>query len=455
MKKFLSFLFKAFIVVAIILLAITVFIISVNSQKVPDLYAYTDTRTSKGFTANYTWNAFNGVLKEEDISKEKYVFKTENTLLVTPNERITISNHQTSMTKRHNFYLEQIKYEDSDGLQTTLDYEKPSNSYADSNYAEFEAPEKEDTYIYYFNINYYEKGTVEYGLKVIVSSDAMYNVEDLSKYKNTSIYDIESIDSIIKLLPYSRYRNNLTIRGVPESPKLIISYSTIELDRENFTKNVVALFALIPEAEIIEYKTKDLSYIYTRRELELKYGRHLSDYANDVDLWNSEVFYGEKRFDEASTVHTLLSRIILNSLNIDSGDKFGSVTVDTGTFNEYIGHEVDDLTKELVIRELSLQITTVFDMSYDSYTQLNHKQPYVCFESILKYLPSGDTIVEVLDASGEKIDSVEEESGDNPLTLHNNEIYVLVRKNGKEEHYVYTCNYVNGEWTFYKENIDN
>ena len=87
MKKFLSVLFKIIIVLAIVLFAIVVLVISIDSEKVPELYGYTESRSSKAFKANYTWNAFSEILKEDGIPKDYYVFKTENTLLVTPRRK--------------------------------------------------------------------------------------------------------------------------------------------------------------------------------------------------------------------------------------------------------------------------------------------------------------------------------------------------------------------------------
>ncbi len=88
MKKFFSVLFKIALALSIVILAIVVVVISIDSEKVPELYGYTDTRTSKAFRANYTWNAFSEVLRETSITKDYYVFKTDNTLLLTPRRKV-------------------------------------------------------------------------------------------------------------------------------------------------------------------------------------------------------------------------------------------------------------------------------------------------------------------------------------------------------------------------------
>ena len=65
-------------------------------------------------------------------------------------------------------------------------------------------PDREDTYYYYLTIDYFEKGEVEYAFKVIVSTDSTYDVEELIKYKKTSIQDYQGIQTIISILPYSK-----------------------------------------------------------------------------------------------------------------------------------------------------------------------------------------------------------------------------------------------------------
>ena len=456
MKKFFNILSKILIILILAFLIITVFVTSINSEKVPDLLAYTDNRSAKAFRGNYTWNAFSGVLKEENVEKDNYIYKTETTLLVSTGDRFTISNHQTNLAVRHNFTLENSYFEDSNGITSSVIFEQPTNSYTDTNYAVITAPEKEDTYLFYVNLDYYEKGKVSYGFKVKVSADPVYNLDELVKYKNTSLYDVESIDAIIKLLPYSNNKTNITIQSTDKPTKLIINYSEIDLDRENFIKNITSIFALIPEVDIIEYRAPGVNYTYTRRELEIRYERHLIDYANDKDLWDAEVFLNEKKYDERTTLHNLFSKIILDSLELDSGDSNGSLTINTNTLSENTFYEVDSLTKDLVLANLSSRFANIYDMSYENYKAINQKHSYVEVEDMTPYIKaSGDTIIVIDGPSGDSISSGDDEaefSGDNPLTLHNNEIYVHVIKDKQELHLLYKCYYIQGEWIFTKEN---
>ncbi len=442
MKRFFNILLKLLIVFAVIILAMTVLVISINSEKVPDMVAYTDSRSVQLIKGNYRWNAFSEVRTETNMNKDSYVFKTENILLVSPEEKITLANTISSAT-RHTFSVSSMYYIDSSGTMTNVDVSSGS-SYQEMNYVEFNSPLKDDTYHYYCKINYFEKGEVEYGLKVIVSSEVTYDLDAVLKYKNTSLVDSESIDAIIKILPHAKGKTSTSILANDFTKKIVISYSEIILDRSAFLNNVTVMFALIPEVDTIEYKSPEKTYIYTRREVELIYERDITEYSNNKDLWEAEVFFGERQLDENRQLHTLFSKMILDSLDYSSGDAGKNITVNTKSFRDNTNYNISNLTRELIISDLNEVYSNVFDMDYEEYATLNQKHPYV--EAITlnpTESPSGD------------IQEGEESSGDNPLTLRNNEVLVLVRQNDKESMYLYKCFYVNDKWMYYKENVNN
>ena len=443
MKRFFNILLKLLIVFAIVILAMTVLVISINSEKVPDMMAYTESRSVQMIKGNYRWNAFSEVRTETNMNKESYVFKTENILLVSPEEKITLANTISNAT-RHIFSVTSMYYIDSSGTMTNVDVSSSNASYRESNSVEFNSPQKDDTYHYYCKINYFEKGEVEYGLKVIVSSEVTYDLSAILAYKNTALVDSESIDAIIRTLPHAKGKTNISILDNDFTKKIIINYSEIILDRSAFLNNVTVLFALIPEVDVIEYKSPETTYIYTRRELELMYERDITEYANDKDLWEAEVFFGEKQLDENRSLHTLFSKIVLDSLEYTSGDYGKSITVNTKSFNDNSFYNVSNLTRELIISDLNDMYTNVYDMDYESYKSINQKHPYVeAIKLDSEEQTSGDSELE------------EQSSGDNPLTLRNNEVLIFTSENGKENIYLYKCFYVNDKWMYYKENINN
>ena len=342
LERFKSVLFRILIIVAIILLALLVLFISINSEKVPELYAFTDSRTSKAVTGNYTWYAFSEVLKEESIEKQNITYKTENTLRLYPGEVFSISSHLSS-TSRRNFSVEKISYDSSYSVSVPVEYKQPSNSFSELNVAEITAPTIEDTYYYYINLSYHEKGKVEYALKVIVSTEPKYELEQLLNYKNTNLYDIDKIDNILNILPYSNNKSGIIASYNATPKKLIIYYSDLMMDRETLSNNVLSLFVLIPEAEVIEYKSDDISYIYLRRELELKYGRDLNDYANDKNIWEAEVFFGERQLDQNNSLHNLLRSIIIDAVGVGSGDRETGIVVNLDSFDTNTLYTISDI----------------------------------------------------------------------------------------------------------------
>ena len=171
MKRFSKILLKLLIGFAIVCLAITVLVISINSEKVPPMVVYTDARTVQSLTGNYRWNAFSEVRYENSFTKDSYAFKTENTLLLSPGERFTIANSLASTT-RHRFSISSMYYEDSNGGITTIDTSSTATSYSDTYNIVLNAPLKDDTYIYYFKADYYEKGTVERIVSFLCSDSA-------------------------------------------------------------------------------------------------------------------------------------------------------------------------------------------------------------------------------------------------------------------------------------------
>ena len=172
-------------------------------------------------------------------------------------------------------------------------------------------------------------------------------------------------------------------------------------------------------------------------------------------MWDAEVFLNEKKYDENTTLHNLFSKIILDALDLNSGDNSGSLTINTNTLGEHTFYNVDSLTKELVLANLSSHFANIYDMSYENYKSINQKHSYIEVEDMTPYIEiSGDKIIVIDGSSGDIITSGDDEvtfSGDNPLTLHNNEVYIRVIKGKEELHLLYKCYYIQGEWLFSKE----
>jgi len=454
LNKFLSVLAKILIIVGILLLAIVVLVISVNSEKVPEIYAYTTDLEAKALTGNYKWYAFSEVLEETNYTKDTYIFKNENTLLVAPNEKITLAN-SSSLATRHNFTQLSFEYEDSNGNRTIVPNEQQSNSYGDKNYLDFTVPEKEDTYFYYFKLDYHEKGYVEYALKIIVSTEPVYDIEELQKYKNTSLYDIKSINELLSLLSYSKNITNLITIQTENDYKLIVKYSNISVDRSAFLKNSIALFALIPEVNVIEYSSPEDTYVYTREEVEIVQGRDVTDYAFDKELWENEVLYSVRILDQDNTKYKIFVEIAKRLIESKSGETLDMISFDTSTFDEHTVIGFSDLNKYKFLNEMQKYSKVVSDISFSRYLSLNYSHMFLCAEQKQEeVVPSGDGVVEEEISNSESVvvsgDS-RVSSGDDGTYL-GEEIRIFVRKNNKNYHYIFYVNYIDGEWVV-NENV--
>ena len=442
MNRFLSVFAKILIIVGILLLSIVVLVISVNSEKVPEIYAYASDAEAKALTGNYKWYAFSDVLEENNYTKDSYVFKNDNTLLVAPNEKITLANSMVAAT-RHNFVQSSFEYEDSNGNKTIIPNEQQTN-------LEFTVPEKEETYFYYFKLDYHEKGYVEYALKIIVSAEPVYNIEELQKYKNTSLYDIKSINELLSLLSYSKNISNVVIENNELTHKLTVKYSEISVDRNSFLKNSIALFALIPEVNIIEYSSLEDVYIYTREEIEILQGRDVTDYAFDKELWENEVLYSVRILDQDNTKYKIFAEIAKRLIDMQSGETLDEISFDTSTFEENTSVAFNSINKYKFLNEMQQYAKVISDITFTQYASLKYNNMFICAErkqgdgSI-----SGDNVVEKTEFINNKKTDIsgdfENSSGDDETYL-GEEIRIFMRKNNKDYHYIFYVNYLNDKW---------
>ena len=468
MKKFLNILLKVIGILTVVILGIVVISISSLSERVPDIVV-TSSGTAEAFAlrGKYIWNAFSEVLSNTNFSNEDYLYKSENTILASPGESIVVSN-PNSVGSRHNFKTTSFLIEDSLGAMQNVTYTESSNTYNSTTSVEFTTPDVEGTYLYFLNLNYFEKGSVEYSFKLVVSTEPTYNILDLVKYKNTSLDDIESIREISSTLPYSNNIINYTIKNVGNSSQLSIKCEEIFVNRSSFNNNAIAFFTLIPELEVVKYYSDDVYFIYTREELESLQGRSLSDYADNPELWELETFYKEKRFLEDNTKDLAIFNVILDCLSLGSGEKIDILTVDTESFINNTDLNFTNVSANKLLDDLDDYVDVLYDTSLDKYIDLRYKHVYIGAEKI--EIPSGDAISEESDSFEDKkiVDDVitvvdgsyvlagPPNSGDVKLSTSSfNDTYevdIITIKNNVQKRYRYKMSYINGSWIVSQHN---
>ena len=417
MKKFFKVFIKIIMVLVIVLLSITMLVISVNSEQIPDMTVKSlQTQQAALLKGNYNWKAFTQVLKQENYY---YNFKNENTIFASPGETVTVEMTGQVGTRRL-YEVKNIHYIDSmknTYMTSSIPQENPIDSYTNRYIEQIIMPDREDTYYYYLTLDYFEKGEVEYAFKVIVSTDSTYDVEELIKYKKTSIQDYQGIQTIISILPYSKNITNVMVRSSAKPTRLLIHYSEFIVDREQYKNNNVALFALIPELDIIEYSSPDGYYYFTRDEAEFSQGRSLEEYADNPELWKEEVLYKEKMDVDKSKLDNTLTKLIVSGLELESGEMIDLMSIDENSFRELLKDKISEIYFRKMYESLNEYAKTVINIEYSAYKSQNHTEPFIMLiKSEEEKIDSGDTAI----SSGDKV----------IRNLHN--VQILVNKNKKE-----------------------
>lgn len=405
---------KIFIALGIILaivVAFSIIIVSMNSEVVPDIYAFSNSNNkAMAVRMGYKWNSFNGEIIADSVELKDIEYKNENMLLALPGEKITIKNSETS-TKCHKFYPESFKYYDKSNSEVTITVAEDL-LYKESKLFEFNAPETEGTYIYNFTLNYYKKGTVTYALKVVVSSAPTYSINEIVKYKDTYLGDAVSVGAILDNLPYAKYKEGYVLRTVNEPYELIVNYGELSTAKSTFENSSIALFALIQNLDIITYKVTDETYIYSREEIENLVGRDLTEYANNPELWEKEIMFKEKANKNQTSYIDIYKSIMSDILaEFDSNNKI-EIAVDLQSFenNEFI--KLNSVEKRELLEFCMNNSDIIHECNYETF---NGKA----------------TVIYCLEVLSEE------------------EIYTIkigINKNGKVEEHIYVAQYLEDKW---------
>lgn len=116
----------------------------------------------------------------------------------------------------------------------------------------------------------------------------------LYSYQNTYVGDNSSIGGILYRLPFG---NNISsfMLGTKEKPYTItINYDDSVAENELLTSNLeyisTALFALVHNVDYVVFNLAEAETVsVSRDEIQDKYSRALSYYAEDVNRWQDEI----------------------------------------------------------------------------------------------------------------------------------------------------------------------
>lgn len=457
MKKGLKVVLEVFLLLMGVLLVLTFLAFSARSEIVPDIYVTSEHgKVALAVRGGYKWNSFSESVIADSIAPEDYVYQNDNTLLVTPGEIMTLKNSENPLD-RHKFYQLEMKYYDKDGSETIIPTAENSTAYADMDYLEVEAPANEGTYVYHFRLSYYNKGEVAYGVKVVVSAEPNYEITDLIKYRNTSLKDVTSIQEVLNLLPYADYKEGLIVRTNSEPTELQINYKTLAVEKDDLINNTIALFILIPELNLITYQTENEVSVYTRSEIENQMGRKLSDYANDIELWKSEILFKEEKIDEKVSRETIYNKILTDILSRKETENNNILFLDTESFLNQELLPISSVDRQEVLEFAAGYGSVIYDMSKKEYEDLHLTDLMIGAASIKNRIKKVEKIIDNETSELEKEAVIEGEtnfipSGDIIEETEEGKYIctIFVFENGKSELIDYEVYFENEVWNVIK-----
>jgi hypothetical protein len=255
-----------------ILILITLMVIAICLHRLklssipPNLYIKTESSLNiKCIKGGYSWNCIGVTKVIDDLSPNQITYTDDNTIYVYSNQTLIFNNSST-----FKMYNEDIKYYDEKLNETIvgIDIVPPTE---DINSVSFNAPVKAGTYVYSITINYYDKGSVQYLIKVVVTQD----ISSLEKYTNTYIGDNSKVDAILNLLPFSSNKNGISLSTSKEPFGLTVKYLNINASLTELEFNTLAIFTLIKNVDNITYNIQNEEKIetfnITRNEVNQKF----------------------------------------------------------------------------------------------------------------------------------------------------------------------------------------
>lgn len=114
--------------------------------------------------------------------------------------------------------------------------------------------------------------------------------EDIFQYEGSLIGDNSAVINIIGQLQHSEEFKEVLLQTKKEPYGMTITYNEIEATmiekeyKETAIYNATFLLALVDNAEWITFVFEDLEYKITKEELQMWYGKELSEFTNEEEL---------------------------------------------------------------------------------------------------------------------------------------------------------------------------
>jgi len=413
--------FKVIIPVIVLILILIGYLVIKDSSYTPDLYVQINSSAKiKCIKGGFAWNSFGKQVVADALAPTQMEYTKDSTIYVKPYEILEFTN-----SKNYNMYGKDIRVIDKYSNETVV----ATDSILKSS-LQLIAPKNFGSYIYSITIDYLEKGSVQYGIKVVVTSD----ISKLEPYTDTYLGDNVKVSQILSLLPYSGYRNGMELLTSKEPYSIIINYDNINLNKKDLEFNSLALFTIIKNLDSITYNIKNGETIekinITKDEITNKYEltiKELDDYVNGKHI-NEYGFVtleklGKNYTIDDATVDNYFINIIGRQRNIEVLEKFLSkVNNKENTFmrDVLVTVEGDPITRDIEYKDNIFTINT--DYTRDKFASEDNRK--------------------IITNTYENINVTKSEDGKlKMIFLYNGDLEVVDQYSTKNRMYIYTDKY--------------
>ena len=188
------------LITVIILVALFMAFLFSNSKKMPSMITVQneDGKTIEAVLFGYTWKVFGKESVTDAVNPYEFDYPSTNTLLSRTSKSVRLVPEDKVLSIEGNY--RQIGSQENEEASFT--------QISSLNNINVNLPNIEGTFIYVFRLTY-SKGTAEYGFKVVITEENVYEVKDLAKYQDTSIVDFEKVSNLLKSVPYADTVNGI------------------------------------------------------------------------------------------------------------------------------------------------------------------------------------------------------------------------------------------------------
>lgn len=351
---------KVIIPIVVLMLILIAYLLVKDSSYPPELYVQVSGSDKiQCIKGGFAWNSFGKQVVADAMAPTQMEYTKDSTIYVKPYEILEFTN-----SKGYNMYGKEIKSIDKYLSETTLATDsilKPS--------LELITPKDFGSYIYSITIDYLEKGSVQYGLKVVVTSD----ITKLEPYVDTYLGDNVKVSQILNLLPYSSYRNGMELLTSKEPYSMIVNYENVILSKKDLEFNSLAVFTLIKNVDSITYNIRNGESIntfnITKDEITNKYEltiKELEDYVNGKHI-NEYGFtilekLGKNYTVQDATADNYFINIIGRQRNIEVLEKFLNKV--NNKENAFMRDVIVTVEGDLIIRDIEYK-DNIFTVNTD------------------------------------------------------------------------------------------